>query len=445
MDSASPPRFATYADILRMAWPVALAGVSTPLLGLVDSAIIGQTRTAAALGAIGVGSLFLSCIYWMFGFLRMSTTGFVAQAEGAGNGIEMRATCFRALLLGSGLGAIIVLLQFPLVSLILPVMGAQDELFELSRTYINIRVWAAPATLVTYALSGILIGLGKTRALLVVQLLLNGLNIGLDLLLGALLDLGVTGIAYGTLIAEWVAAITGIWIVLKILRDRHQDDAPFLPWSLIKQADAIRATMAANGNIMIRSFCMLAGIAWFTRLGAQMSETVLAANHVLLGISAFCAYFLDGIAFPTEALTGAAKGRKDLRSFDHSVHHTTVISAVLGVILAAVFWVGGEFFVTLITDIPEVISAAAAMLPFAVMYNIIAFAAFQLDGIFIGTTYTREMRNSAILSVAIFAILSIVLTPRWDSSGMWFAMVIWITMRTITLLYYYPKIRRNLR
>ncbi|MDB4384671.1 MATE family efflux transporter [Opitutaceae bacterium] len=444
MDSPSTPRFATYADILRMAWPVALAGISTPLLGLVDSAIIGQTRPAAALGAIAVGSLFLSCIYWMFGFLRMSTTGFVAQAEGAGNALEMRAASIRALLLGSSLGVLIVILQWPLVSLILPAMGAQDDVFELSLAYINIRVWAAPATLVTYALSGILIGLGKTRSLLVVQLLLNGLNIGLDLLLGAWLDLGVTGIAYGTLIAEWVAALTGIWIVWQILRARHRDASPFLPWTLIKQADAIRATMVANGNIMVRSFCMLAGIAWFTRLGAQLGDTTLAANHVLLGISAFCAYFLDGIAFPTEALTGAAKGRKDLPSFDHAVHHSTVISGILGAILALLFWTGGEQFIFLITDIPEVIDAAVAMLPFAVIYNIIAFAAFQLDGIFIGTTYTREMRNSAIISVGFFAVLSIVLTPMWGPSGMWLAMVVWIIMRTITLLYYFPKIRRNL-
>jgi len=444
MDSPTSARFTTYADILRMAWPVVLAGISTPLLGLVDSAIIGQTRPAAALGAIAVGSLFLSCIYWMFGFLRMSTTGFVAQAEGAGNALEMRAACFRALLLGIGLGTLIVILQLPIVSLILPLLGARDTVLDLSLAYIEIRVWAAPATLVTYALSGILIGLGKTRALLVIQLLLNGLNIGLDLLLGGLLDLGVTGIAYGTLTAEWVAALTGMWIVLKILRERHRDDGDFLPWTLVKQSDALRATMAANGNIMLRSFCMLAGIAWFTRLGAQAGDTVLAANHVLLGISAFCAYFLDGIAFPTEALTGAAKGRRDLPGFDHAVHHTTMLSGIIGIILGLGFWFGGEQFISLITDIPEVIDAATAVLPFAVMYNLIAFAAFQLDGIFIGTTHTREMRNSAILSVAIFAALSVLLTPYWGSSGMWFAMVAWIIMRTLTLVYYLPRIRRNL-
>ncbi|GAB5562335.1 MAG: MATE family efflux transporter [Synoicihabitans sp.] len=444
MESTAPRRFVTYAEIIGMAWPVALAGVSTPLLGLVDSAIIGQTRTAAALGAIAVGSLFLSCIYWTFGFLRMSTTGFVAQAEGARDFPEMRAASFRALLLGGGLGMLIVILQWPMVSLVLPLMGAQDDVHALGRAYIDIRIWAAPATLLTYALSGIFIGLGKTRALLVVQLLLNGLNIVLDLLLGGLFDLGVRGIAYGTLIAEWIAAIVGSGLVLKILRERHEDDAPFLPWDLVKKIDVIRTTLVANGNIMVRSFCMLAGIAWFTRLGAQSGDTVLAANHVLLGLSAFCAYFLDGIAFPTEALTGAAKGRRDLPDFDHAVRHTTVISGMLGIVLGLFFWFGGEQMISLITDIPEVIAAAVAVLPFAVIYNLIAFAAFQLDGIFIGTTYTREMRNSALISVAVFAALSVLLTPRWDSSGMWFAMVIWISMRTVTLLYYFPKIRRDL-
>ena len=445
MDSAPPPRFATYADILSMAWPVVLAGVSTPLLGLVDSAIIGHTRSAAELSAIAVGSLFLCCIYWTFGFLRMSTTGFVAQAEGAGNAPEMRAASFQALLLGGGLGVLIMILQLPIASLMLPLMGPQEDVLELGLTYFGIRVWAAPATLVTYALSGIFIGLGKTRALLVVQLLLNGLNISLDLILGRLLDMGVTGIAYGTLIAEWVAALAGVWLVFKILHERHRDSAAFLPWTLIKQADALHATMTANGNIMVRSFCMLAGIAWFTRLGTQAGEIVLAANHILLGISAFCAYFLDGIAFPAETLTGVAKGRRDLASFDHAGHHTTVLSGILGAILALCFWIGGEQLISLITNIPEVIAAATAVLPFAVMYNIIAIPAFQLDGIFIGTSNTREMRNSAIASVAVFAGLSILLTPRWESSGMWYAMLVWIIMRTLTLLYYYPKIRRELR
>jgi MATE family multidrug resistance protein len=179
-------------------------------------------------------------------------------------------------------------------------------------------------------------------------------------------------------------------------------------------------------------------------LGAQAGDTVLAANHVLLGISAFCAYFLDGIAFPTEALIGAAKGRRDLPGFDHAVHHTTMLSGIIGIILGLGFWFGGEQFISLITDIPEVIDAATAVLPFAVMYNLIALAAFQLDGIFIGTTDTREMRNSAILSVAIFAALSVLPTPYWGSSGMWFAMVAWIIMRTLTLVYYFPRIRRNL-
>lgn len=428
-----------------MGWPVILASVSTPLLGLVDTAIIGQTRPAASLGAIALGSLLMSFVYWAFGFLRMSTTGFVAQANGAGDSLAMRAACWRALLLGGTIGLVILALQVPIAYLALPLMGAVDEVRDLSRTYFDIRVWAAPATLITFALSGILIGLGRTRALLALQLLLNGLNIGLDLLFAGVFDWGISGIALGTLIAEWVAASWGLWSVFQILRKGHQDEEPFFPWRLIRQAEALRSTMVANGNIMVRTMAMLAGMAWFTRQGAQLGDTLLAANHVLLSIISFCAFFLDGIAFPTEALTGAAKGRKDLAGFDLAVKRTSTIATVIAIVLALTFLLGGELLIRLITNLPDVIAAAGAMLPYAALYIGIAVPAFQLDGIFIGTTYTREMRNSAVISSLFFIATSAGLTSIWGPTGLWISMLLWITFRALTLGYYYPIIRRALR
>lgn len=444
MDPNRPPNYPNYRDVVRMAWPVVLASVSTPLLGLVDTAIIGQTRPAAALGAIAVGSLLLTFIYWAFGFLRMGTTGFVAQAEGANDTLTMRAASFRAVLLGTALGMIILMLQVPIAHLAFPLFGAEADVRALAQDYFSLRVWAAPATLVTFALSGILIGLGKTRALLAVQLLLNGLNIGLDLLFAGMLDMGVTGIALGTLIAEWVAATGGVLLVHRILRERHQDDAPFFPWQLIRQADALRITMLANGNIMVRTLAMLAGMAWFTRQGAQLGETVLAANHVLLSIISFCAFFIDGIAFPTEALTGAAKGRQDRAAFDRAVRRTSVIAAIIATALGLTFWLSGDLLVRIITDLPAVIRAATAMLPWAALYVGISVAAFQLDGIFIGTTHTREMRNASLVSTLGFIGASLYLAATWGQPGLWGAMLIWITLRAVTLGYYYPAIRRQI-
>ncbi len=445
MTSDPPPDSPTYREILGRAWPVVLASVSTPLLGLVDTAVIGQTQSAAALGAIAVGSLALSFIYWAFGFLRMSTTGFVAQAEGAGDSLAVRVAGFRALALGGALGGALCLLQWPLVAFGLPLLGAEGEVQELSRAYFGVRIWAAPATLMTYALTGIFIGLGETRALLALQLLLNGLNIGLDVWLAGGLGLGVRGIAIGTLIAEWTAAGWGCWLLLRMLRTRHADAEPFFPWARIRQADALCANMVANGNIMIRTLALLTGLAWVTRQGALLGETTLAANHVLLGIISFCAFFLDGIAFSTEALTGAAKGRRDLVRFDRAVWRSSVIATGVALTLGAVLVLGGSSFIRLLTTITPVVSAAEAMLPLVAGYVVLSVGAFQLDGIFIGTTSTREMRNAAVVSAACFVLVSSGLTPHWGQTGLWVAMLIWILLRALTLAFYFPAIRRDLR
>jgi multidrug resistance protein, MATE family len=442
MSALASSNHPTYRRIIAMAWPVVVAGISTPLLGLVDTAVIGQTRDAAALGAIAIGSLALTFIYWAFGFLRMSTTGFVAQAEGAGDTVEVRAASFRAMALGGGLGVVICLLQWPIAQIMLPLLGADGAVRELSESYLLIRIWAAPATLVTYALTGVFIGLGQTKSLLALQLLLNGLNIMLDLWLAGWMDLGVRGIAIGTLVAEWIAMFWGLWLVHRMMRGRHADAQPFIPWMLMRQRDALRATMAANGNIMIRTLALLAGMSWVTRQGALLGETALAANHVLIAIISFCAFFMDGVAFSTESLVGAAKGRRDLAEFDRVVRRSTVLAAGVGITLGGLFWVGGATLIRLITDIPVVVAGSLAMLPFAATYIMISIGAFQLDGIFIGTTRTRDMRNASLLSSGLFIALSGLLTAHYGQAGLWSSMLVWSFLRGFTLACYYPRLRR---
>ena len=218
MTTSPSDNTSSYQHILLLAWPVVVANIATPFLGLVDTAVIGHTRPAAALGAIAIGALVLNFMQWAFGFLRMSTTGFVAQAAGADNTLGARAAIFRAIATGIVFGIAIIALQVPLAAFTFPIMGAGKEVDTLARSYFGIRVWAAPATLATFAISGALIGLGRTRQLLALQLVLNGLNIALDLLFAGVLDGGVQGIAFGTLIAEWVAAIFGLFLVMKVLR-----------------------------------------------------------------------------------------------------------------------------------------------------------------------------------------------------------------------------------
>lgn len=421
-----------------------VANIATPLLGLVDTAVIGHTRPATALGAIAVGALVLNFMQWAFGFLRMSTTGFVAQSTGAGRGIETRASIFRAIGTAIVAGLAIIALQAPLAALTFPLMGAEDEVEELARSYFFIRVWAAPATLATFAISGALIGLGRTSQLLLVQLALNGLNIILDLLFAGVLDWGVRGIAVGTLIAEWCAALFGLWLILRILRDQHHDDSPFIPWTELRRAAALRLTFSTQGNIMIRTLAMLAGFAWFTRQGAQLGEAQLATNHVLLSLISFCAFFLDGFALPAESLVGAAKGRGDLEQFDRAVWRTTLLAAITAVILAIILYGFGSSFITVLTSLDKVQQLATIYLPYVAFYIGLSFAAFQLDGIFIGTTHAAEMRNASLLSVTLFIGLSAWLTPSYGNHALWLCFIGYVIVRAITLGFYYPRVRRSI-
>ncbi len=323
-------------------------------------------------------------------------------------------------------------------------MGAGEEVDALARSYFGIRVWAAPATLATFAISGALIGLGRTRQLLVLQLVLNGLNIALDLLFAGVLDWGVRGIAFGTLIAEWVAAIFGLFLVIKVLRSQHRDDALFIPWTELRQAAALRLTFLTQGNIMIRTLAMLAGFGWLTRQGALLGETTLAANHVLLALISFCAFFLDGFALSAENLVGAAKGRRDLPRFDRAVWRTNILAAMTALGLALILFVFGNHFIAALTDLTTVRAIAAEFLPFVVVYVALSFAAFQLDGIFIGTTHAAEMRNASLISVVLFILASAWFTPLYSNTALWFCFIGYVVVRAITLAMYYPKVRREI-
>lgn len=443
MRASSPDNTPSYRQVLHLAWPVVVANIATPFLGLVDTAVIGHTRPAAALGAIAIGALVLNFMQWAFGFLRMSTTGFVAQAMGADNSLQARAAIFRAIGTGIVAGLAIIALQVPLAALTFPLMGANAEVEGLARSYFFIRVWAAPATLATFAISGALIGLGRTRELLVVQLVLNGLNIALDLLFAGVFGWGVRGIALGTLIAEWCAALFGLWLIVRLLRAQHGDETPLIPWAELRHAAAMRLTFLTQGNIMIRTLAMLAGFAWFTRQGALLGEATLAANHVLLSLISFCAFFLDGFALPAESLVGAAKGRGDRAQFDRAVWRTTILAAVTALLLALILLGFGQQFIASLTDLIQVRTLAATFLPYVAIYIGLSFAAFQLDGIFIGTTHAREMRNASLLSVGLFIAISAWFAPMSGNHGLWLCFIGYVITRAITLGFYYPGIRRQ--
>lgn len=433
----------TRVDIARLAWPIVLANVAVPLLGIVDTAVIGNTGSVEELGAIALGALVFNFVYWSFGFLRMGTTGFTAQASGAGDDAEVRATLGRALLLAGAIGFLLVLLQRPIAWVALEVLGATRGVERLTRDYFDLRIWGAPAALGIFAILGTFVGLGRTRHLLVTQLVLNGLNILLDVLFAGVLGWGVEGIAIGTAIAEWVTLLVAFALVVRVLRSESADTEPFWPRErVLDRAKAIR-TLGANGDIMVRTLFLLMGFAWFTNEGAGFGDRILAANHVLLQLVGLSAYLLDGYAHATEIHVGRAVGAARPGLFDHAVRSASELAAATALGLGTAVLLVGPFVVGMLTDLEAVREQAMTYLPYAAAYVALSFPAFQLDGIFIGATGTRAMRNASVVSFTLFVLLSLPLTARWANLGLWLAFIAYVVARAVSLGLAYPRLRRG--
>ena len=432
----------TYRAIAHRAWPIILANAAVPLLGLVDTAVIGNTGNTQQLGAIALGALIFNFVYWSFGFLRMSTTGFTAQAAGANNSVQVRAILGRALMTALVISAVILLLQGWLGTAIFALLQASSEVEGLARDYFFIRLWGAPASLATFALLGTLVGLGKSGRLLAVQVFLNGTNAILDIIFAGWMGWGVQGIAYGTLIAEWATFILALCIVVQMLRKEWSDDTPFWNWNLIVDRQALVQMISANRDIMIRTLFLVLSFAWFTHKSATYGDTVLAANHILLQFVSFSAFFLDGYAFVAEAIVGTAIGAKRRQEFDLGIRRSSVLGLITSCVLALIFAVLGAQFIALLTDIESVRASAYTFLPLACVYIVVSVAAFQLDGIFIGAVRSADMRNAAIVSTILFIAASKLL-ESFGNVGLWWCFIVYVVLRAVSLLYYFPALRRS--
>lgn len=435
----------SYQQIIAMAIPIILANSTTPLLGLADTAVVGNFASTAHLGAIAVGALIFSFIYWGFGFLRMSTTGFIAQAAGQQDNQAVISVFVRALLLATVLGLAILILQWPLIKISLWLFGASAEVESLVAEYFSVRIWGAPATLANYVILGYFIGNGLNRTLLLVQLCLNGINILLDLLFAGYLDMGAKGVALGTLLAEWSTLFLGLRIAHNHAKTHFQFSLKQLPWVKILDRQEIKHTLQANSDIMIRTLFLLLGFAIFTDQAARFGDTQLAANHILLQFISFSAFFLDGFAYVSEYYVGQAKGQRALPLFRKVVYRTSVLAAITGFLLACTMGVLGSPLIALLTQSEPVQLAANAYLMFALCYIALSSAAFQLDGIFIGATYTKALRNASVMATLVFLVLSTVLVPAFSNHGLWIAFIGFIVLRAVFLGFYFPGLQRQFK
>lgn len=435
----------SYKDIGRQAWPLILANAAVPILGLVDTAVIGNVGSVTDLGAIAIGALIFSFVYWGFGFLRMGTTGFTAQAAGAQDHDEVRALFGRSLLIAVVLGLMLVAMQWPIQWLAFEFLDASDSVERVAQSYFQVRIWGAPATLSNFVLMGVLIGLGQSRQLLRVQLFLNGLNILLDLFFAGYLEMGATGVALGTVIAEWFTVVYGASVVVAQLSLSKVEGSEFWPLAKIFQLNRIKELATANLDIMIRTLLLVFSFAFFTNQSAQFGDVTLAANHILLQLVSFSAFFLDGFAFVAEALAGRALGAKDRPSFDIAVHRSTVMAFVAACILAMAIYLLGGVAVSGLTDLSNVQVEANELRWLAALYVLLSFVAFQLDGVFIGVSFTAEMRQAALYAVVVYLVAWYFLVDAAGVVGLWWAMIIYVVARALTLLYYYPRIRLKMQ
>jgi len=427
------PATVTHARVLRIALPIVAANLTVPLLGLVDTAVVGQMGEAAPIGAVGLGAVILASVYWIFGFLRMGTTGLVAQAHGAGDAGEVALVLQRGLLIAAAAGLTLIALQGPLVWGAFRLAPASDQVEALTRGYLDIRIWGAPATIALYALTGWLIALERTRAVLALQLLMNGLNIGLDLWFVLGLGWGVQGVAAATLIAEGAGLGLGLWLCRAGLRRAG---------GRVLDAVRLRRMAAVNGDILVRSVLLQGSFTAFLFLSAGQGDTVLAANQVLMQVLTLSAYLLDGFAHTAETLVGQAVGARAAPRLARAVRVSSAWAAGTAAGLSLGFALGGAWLIDTLTTSAEVRAAARMYLPWAALAPLLGVASFQLDGIFIGATRTADLRNAMAVSVAGYALAVWALAP-WGNHGLWAALSLLFVLRALTLARRYPRLLRT--
>lgn len=425
----------THRTVWRLAGPIILANLSVPLLGAVDTAVIGHLPDPAYLGGVAVGAVVFGFIYWGFGFLRMGTTGLVAQAAGAGRDDEARLVLLRALAIAAAFGIALWALQAPIFWTARTLFDTSAEVEAQAALYFRVRVWSAPAALANYALIGWFIGMRNTRAALVLQLWMNGLNIVLAVAFVIGLGWGVAGVATATMLSEYAAVAGALLLLHRRLR---------VPTGvrMFDRAQLLRL-LTLNLDIFIRTLCLITAFALFTREGAGFGDTLLAANAVLMQFQHFLSFGLDGFAHAAEALVGTALGARNRAALRATVRISAQWALIVAAGYVAIYALLGAPIVALLTDIAEVRAAATEFLPWLVLSPLVSVWSFMLDGIFIGATRTRDMRNAMILSFAVYLAALVALKPLWGNHGLWAALMVFLAARGITLALLYPRVERD--
>ncbi len=430
---------ATWWQVWRFAWPAILSNISVPLLGLVDAAVLGHLPSPEYLGGVAIAATMFSMIFWAFGFLRMGTTGLVAQARGRDDLDALGKWLLQSVMFALAVGLVLILCS-PLISHIaLSFFDASKAVSGQAEIYFQTRIFSAPAVLINYVLIGWLIGMHRPKGPLLILVLGNGVNIALDLLFVLGLGWATRGAALATVIADYLALAMGGWLVYQTVRH----EGVRLSSVMIRDIAALRRLIMLNRHLFVRTLCLLLVQAFFTAQGARLGDETLAANALLMNLMVLISNGLDGFAHAAEALTGEAIGKNDRGQFYQVVRVTGWCSLVCGGLFCLLLGWGGEVLLGWLTSIPAVAEQASVYLPWLVAMPLIAVWCFWLDGVFIGAVRTDMMQNTMFLATALVFLPVWLLFREQGNQGLWLAYTIFMAARGLGLIWVYGQFSKR--
>ncbi|WP_319226819.1 MATE family efflux transporter [Draconibacterium orientale] len=423
-------------SILKLALPNIISNITVPLLGLIDLALMGHLGSDVYIGAISLGSVIFNIIYWGFGFLRMSTSGFTAQAYGEKKPAESITILIRALLLTLSVSVIILLLQSPIAWASFKLIGGSPEVEKLAEAYFRIRVWAAPAALSLFVFSGWFLGMQNARYPMIIAILVNIVNILLSAFFVFGLNMKSDGVALGTAISQYVGLLTAVILFLR----KYREMLPKVTKAGIIDLKFLSNFVKVNSDIFIRTFCIIVVFTFFTSKSASINDTILAVNSILLQFLMFFSFFIDGFAFAGEALVGKFIGAKQIENLKKVVKLLLFWGLGLALTFTLLYLTGTNFILKLLTSQKDVIETAQQFLIWVVLIPFASVSSFIWDGIYIGATASRPMRNSLLVSTfLIFAPVYFFLNPVWNNHALWMGMLLFMFSRGVILWLLYKK------
>jgi multidrug resistance protein, MATE family len=429
----------THGTVLKVAVPIMLANVSEPMIGVVNTAVIGRLNDPALIGGVAIGGVIFGFLFWGFGFLRLSTSGMAAQATGARDNPELAAVFWRSLLLALVIGVGILLLSPLIGPWAVGLMGGSEAVQAANQTYFDWRVLAAPAALANFAILGWFVGQSRTTTALTVQLFLNLINMALSFVFVLHFGLAVKGVGLAAVCSEYAALILGMLLMLSRMRGLG---ARF-ERARVLAADKLRLIISANTDIMIRTVLLLFAFGWMASRGARLGDVPIAANAILLHFFDVAAFLTDGFAYAAEAFVGQSIGAKDRQRYRQAIRLSTIWGMTFGALTGLVMWFAGHWLISLMTTQANVSAMANQYLIWAAILPVLGAACFLYDGIFTGALATREMRNMMVISTGLYLASWYVLEPAYGNHGLWAALCIFMIARSVSFAMRLPSIERK--